>query len=236
MKLAYLGRYIRTNSVTFDDKYVTKRFRQVLRYYPQMLCGTKERKPYQPPEKRYMRDSRVSMRLCSQGLNVPEIVDYSDDELWFRFVKLDIDSRKDDLIAVFEDPALTFDEKLQYYREALELLKAIHTAGETHGDTYPKNFFRLRGEDRNRDGRVYTCDFEFERDSPLPEVTDIMILTGDSISIIRNGHPEEYVTFNILNIVSDVFGSLPSYPFDERDIAFFERRFGTDQRFFDYFS
>ena len=237
MKLAHLGRYVKTNSVIKDKDYITKRFRRILRFYPTMLWGNRERKPYRSPVERYMRDSRTAMRLFEYGINVPQVIDFSDKDLWFSFTRLDTGEQKmNDLISVFEDPKLTFAEKLQYYREALELLLAIHESGETHGDPYLKNFFRMPRNYPGRNGRVYTCDFEFARASPVPEVTDIMILTGDSIDILRGIHHDEYVTFSILDILSEVYGELPPYPFDKRDQDFLKVRFHADQRFFDYFA
>lgn len=228
MKLVDLGKYLTTNDVQINEDYVTKRFKN---FSPTMLWAPVERKPvYSSARRRYERDKRVATTLYSKGLNVPEITDYSDDKLWFRFITLDLE----DLVSVFENPRISYEEKMQYFREAMQLLKTIHEAGEFHGDTYLKNFFRLNRQYDGRNGRVYTCDFEYDRTSPLSQVTDVMILTADAMVLLKRNHKEE--SSDILEVISDVYGDLSSYPFDWRDRKFFEFRFGIGSDFFDYFS
>jgi tRNA A-37 threonylcarbamoyl transferase component Bud32 len=225
MKIDDIGRVVRTNRVEITPEVVRKTFR---RFSLTMLWGFLERKPYASAQQRYAREKSVIPIFFDRGLNTPELINFDD-----RALSLDIKTLElTDLVGVFQDPRICKDDKLGYFKMALQQLWGIHNLGKTHGDPYLKNFFRLNRQYQKR-GSVYTCDFEYQRISPDPLTTDVLILVADATHLLNNNHPEEAPA--IMTILEEVYGKGLSFPFDARDRFFFRKRFGTGNAFFDYF-
>ncbi len=225
MKLNDIGRVLRTNDVEIGPERVTKRFKQ---FALSMLWGFLERKPYLSAKARYEREKRLITKFFGNSdLKTPTLLDSDDQELILVFQTLGLT----DLVQIFQDPAIHIDDKLQYLRTALNQLHTIHNVGETHGDPYLKNFFRVNGSENN--GRLYTCDFEYERKSPEPAVTDVLILTANSINALfqANGSAPK----SALSVVREVYGDDIHFPFDIRDRVFFSLRFGMGHEFYEHF-
>jgi tRNA A-37 threonylcarbamoyl transferase component Bud32 len=226
MNLDNLGKLLKTNDVDINPDRVRKRYRNLAVTF---LWGYLERKPYRTARQRYEREKTLIPEFYEAGLNTPEIIGVDDENLTLRWKTLELT----DLVQVFEDPRIHYDDKLQYLKEALEQLRGIHNLGETHGDPYFKNFFRL-DRDYPKRGSVYTCDFEIERISPDSQVTDILLLVADATKLLNNNHPQEQLaTFSALE---EVYGRELKIPFDMRDRFFYTHRFGMGKRFFEYFS
>lgn len=226
MSFDNIGRLLRTNHVDINPERLRKRYRQ---FSPTMLWGVLERKPYMSAKARYEREKRVVPLFYNAGLNTPNLIGTDDSTLTLDFQTFELT----DLVEVFEDPRIHRDDKLQYLKEALELLRDIHNLGETHGDPYLKNFFRLNRRYPKR-GSVYTCDFEYERKSSDSQATDVLILAADGAHLLSNNHQRE--TQSIFALVSEVHGRDIGFKFDLRDGFFYSARFGMRLDFFRYFS
>src|SRR3989338_89187 len=175
-----IGKMLRTNHVEITPDTVRKTYRD---FAPTMLWGVLERKPYMSAELRYKREKRLIPVFLEAGLNTPQLVEFDDDSLELAMIPLELT----DLVEVFQDPGISIDDKLDYFKQALQQLRGIHNLGETHGDPYLKNFFRLNRQYPNR-GDVYTCDFEYQRDSPVPSATDVLILVADATHLLNIHH------------------------------------------------
>ncbi len=226
MVLNELGKILETNDVRVGSEVVQKRFKP---FALTMIWGAMERKPFLSAQQRYSREKRLVVKLAdNRNLNVQDLLAFDDQNFILQYRA----ARLTDFINLFKDPVVHRDDKLGYFKKSLESLREIHNTGEYHGDTYLKNFFKI--ESGEKQGQVFTCDFEFERDSANPQITDVLIVTANSINALSkaNGIKPEVV----LNTASEVYGSDISYPFDLRDRAFFRLRFAVGQEFFDYFS
>lgn len=228
MGINNIGRVIRTNNVKIDKEsgQVTKQFS---RFALSMIWGFLERKPYLSAKVRYEREKKLISKFSNNpDLTTPTLLDSDDQELILVLQALDLT----DLVQIFQNPTIHIDDKLQYLRAALEQLHSIHNTGETHGDPYLKNFFRVNNTE-NDNSRLYVCDFEYERTGPDPAVTDILILTANSINTLlkTNGSAPE----SVLSVVSEVYGDEIYFPFDIRDKIFFSLRFGVGKEFYEHF-
>lgn len=223
--MANVGRWLRTNSVDITPERVRKTYRN---FSVTMLWGFLERKPYASATTRYLREKEIIPELRAAGLNTPELISHDDSALTLDMVTLEFS----DLVEVFMDPRIHKDDKLDLFGHALYQLNGIHNLGHTHGDPYMKNFFRLDRVYPDR-GPVYTCDFEYRRKSPNPQLTDLLILTADATELLNGTHPEEAPA--TLSLVQQVYSTHLHFPFALRDQLFFRARFGMGKQFFDYF-
>lgn len=225
MKLDDIGRILRTNDVDINPERVRKRYRD---FAVTMAWGFLERKPYASARERYFREKCLVQKFYDSGLNTPELLKTDDENLTLRWRTLELT----DLVQIFEDPRIHPDDKLQYFREALEVLSYIHNLSESHGDPYLKNMFRL-DRDYPKRKRIYTCDFEYERTSSDSQVTDLLILTADAAHLLSHSQNDQLPA--AISAVNEVYGRNLSFHFTPLDILFFRMRFGMDSQFFNYF-
>lgn len=219
-----VGRLMRTNDVVISPYEVRKRYRN---FAIPMLWARLERKPYLSAQQRYEREKTLLKKFSQAGLNVPEIKGEDDENVTLTLRTLQIT----DFVQIFRNPAIPTDDKLQYYQEGLEQLLGVHNLGETHGDPYLKNFFRLDKVYDGMNGDVLFLDVEYYRESP---VTDLLIYVANATSMLNKHNPDEApATFSILE---KVYEKGLSFPFDRRDLFFFKARFGMKDKFFEYFS
>lgn len=226
MSLNEIGKLFHTNDVHIGPEVVRKQFKP---FAITMTWGFLERKPYLSAEKRYQREKRIIVKLeDNPNLHTPALLGSNDQELILELQSLPLT----DLIAVFKDPFIHADDKLGYFRQSLQSLREIHESGETHGDPYLKNFFRI--ENPPNKGCIYTCDFEFERRSPFPKTTDVLILVANTVNALSqaNGISSK----SALSLVNEVYGKDLDFPFDQRDKVFFRLRFDMGPEFFHHFS
>ena len=225
MKLDNIGKWLRTNKVKITPEKVEKTYRG---FSLTMLWGFLERKPYMSAAQRYAREKRLIPKFFAAGLNTPELVSVDDQTVTLSVKTLELT----DFVEVFQDPRIHKDDKLNYFKQGLQQLYGIHSLGESHGDPYLKNFFKLNKQYQNR-GSVYTCDFEYQRKSPNQLTTDVLIFVADATHVLNNNHPHD--TPATLTLLKEVYGRDISFPFDDRDKFFFRARFGMKNDFFEYF-
>ncbi len=225
MRLDNIGKLLRTNHREITPEYVRKTFRD---FSPTMLWSYLERKLYMNARERYTREKKSIIDFYAAGLNTPELLKYNDQALELTVRTLELT----DLVDVFQDLRIHKDDKLDCFRQGLIQLQKIHNLNRTHGDPYFKNFYRLDKLYPNR-GIVYTSGFEYQRDSPDPKITDVLIFVADAIYLINGQHPKE--TPAPMSILEETYGTNISFPFDARDRFFFRARFGMRHDFFEYF-
>jgi tRNA A-37 threonylcarbamoyl transferase component Bud32 len=220
MDLDGLGKLLRTNSVVITPQKVTKKYHE---FSPTMLWGRLERKPYLRAHERYNREKELIPLFYDAGLNVPQLIGYDDQKKVIVMNTLELT----DLVEVFQNPRRHKDDKLSLFGDALMQLYGIHSKGYAHGDPYLKNFFEVK--DRKVRGNVYTCDFEYERDSPNNLIMDMMILVADASHTLGDSTGAYPAVFSIFQ---EIYGMRNRFPFDARDRFFFNNRFGVDERFY----
>ncbi len=221
------GLLLRTNHVRVTPEEVSKTYRPLS--IP-LLWAYLERKRITSPGTRYRRERDLIPRLYASGLNVPELTAHDDATLTLRWRTLELT----DLVHVLSSTEVHVDDKLQYLSGAFSLLRSTHNLGEVHGDPFLKNFFLLARQYPGRQGIIYTCDFEHERDSPLPMVTDILMLAANATGMLSRHNPGQERA--VMSIVEDTYERRLHFPFDMRDRLYFSLRFGIGEGFFRYFS
>lgn len=226
MILDILGKTFTTNSVTFDGDSVIKRYRAL----PiSLLWGFLERKPLQSVDERYKRDLDLMRVLHDGKLNVPKVLVSCDETRTITMKREELT----DFLAIFDDQEEHVDDKLQLFKEALQLLHAIHQLGESHGDPYFKNFFRMETPSQRPSARVFTCDFKWRRSFPEPAAYDVALFAANGINALRKRHPKS--EGEVYEAVREVYGKL-HIPLDARDRFFYRMRFGVNDDFFRHFA
>ncbi|PIN74161.1 hypothetical protein COV20_00925 [Candidatus Woesearchaeota archaeon CG10_big_fil_rev_8_21_14_0_10_45_16] len=225
MNLDWLGKYVSSNSTNVDNGTFTKSYGG---FSLPVLWAFLERKKIMRAHQRYSRERDVTARLYDAGINTHRILDSDDKTLTLIVESVPLT----DFPELFEDRSVALDDKLGLFYTALKTLKAIHDAGESHGDAYLKNFFK--DERTTRREEVYTCDFELERKSPDPQITDLLMLTANAASSLGRNNPSAEGA--VLDAVQEVNGTVHAYPLDLRDQAFYRLRFQMGEAFFGYFS
>lgn len=218
------------NTVTVDGNTVTKQFNDFPLYWVlKDLKLSLQRIPYTSPQQRFQREWDVSVKLEKNGLNVPEVIGFDTCALSITYKRVEFYT----LVEILKERYVHCDDKLDLLRDAMELLYGIHDANESHGDSMLRNFGALIG-DMPHNGRVLTFDFEFERDSPDPQVTDLYIMVADAMRMLRRHEPTERLA--PLSIADEVFGHVEGYRMGSVEQAYFRRRFRLGDEFFRHFS
>lgn len=226
MILDILGRKLTTNTVTFDGDSVIKTYRSLPL---SLFWGFLERKPLQSADERYNRDLDLMRVLHDGQLNVPQVLVSCDETRTITMKREELT----DFLAIFDDQEEHVDDKLQLFKEALQLLHAIHQLGEHHGDPYFKNFFRMETPSQRPSARVFTCDFEWQRSFPDPAAYDVALFAANGINALRKQHPKS--EGEVYEAVREVYGKL-HIPLDTRDRFFYRMRFRMNDNFFAYFA
>ena len=188
-----------------------------------------ERKKRSNAKQRYTREKEVTARLYDHGINTHNILGFDNiaRRLTVEYVPLP------PFPDIFEDRETHIDDKLDLLYKAFETLKDIHNAGESHGDAYLKNFFRDERKKSDRRGLVYTCDFEIQRVSPDPQVTDILLLTAKAANTLAKSNGVDQA--EIFDLVTQAYGPVQGYQLQIRDHLFYRARFLRTDPFFAHF-
>ncbi len=218
-----LGMRPRPGRVKVENGIVEKQFN--LPRHISALWAAWEGKLLLTPKQRYELEKSRIQTFQQAGLEyTPELVGADDENLVLKWKAL---PGLLSFVRVLKSRKTGFDQKLEYFRRALELLHAIHELGDAHGDAYLKNFYL------NNDG-VYTCDFEEYRSSPNPHVNDLLIFLANSASALGRFRPDALDA--LIPLTKDRYGPLPPHRFSSEEAYFYSVRFGMGARFFDYFS
>lgn len=217
-----IGKALRTNRTYIDPEDPEKIIKEYSDFYLSKYWGKSERKPYQPARERYEREKSKLQKFSGAELNVPEITDTDDENLVLKLRREDFT----DFVDVFSDFNISDDYKISLFVDGLQIMKQIHNLRETLGDTYFKNFGKL--EKPKNGSNVFAYDFEFRRESPYPQLTDVLMYTADALGYFKERESK------ILDALWDVYGTI-TFPFEGKDRTFFHARFGMGDAFFNHF-